>query len=107
MEFVKQQYFWLLIAIPFVLVFWGIGSWYQQKMRKRFGNIDNLEGISRISWSGRTWVRGVLFVLALALMAIGLAYPRIVSRELRPVPTPTDLVFMLDVSPSMYGRDMD
>jgi Ca-activated chloride channel family protein len=40
-------------------------------------------------------------------MALGLAYPRAIVRELRPVPTPTDLVFLLDVSPSMYGRDMD
>jgi len=46
-------------------------------------------------------------VAALALMALGLAYPRAIVRELRAVPTPTDLVFMLDVSPSMYGRDMD
>ena len=107
MEFVRQQYFWLLLAVPWVLIFWGIGSWYQYHMRSRFGNLDNLESISRISWPGRPWVRGILFVLALALMAIGLAYPRIISRELRAVPTPTDLVFMLDISPSMYGRDMD
>jgi Ca-activated chloride channel family protein len=40
-------------------------------------------------------------------MALGLAYPRAVVRELRAVPTPTDLVFLLDTSPSMYGRDMD
>jgi len=76
-------------------------------MRDRFGNIDNLQSISRISWSGREWFRGSLFVAALALMTLGLAYPRAVVRELRAVPTPTDLVFLLDTSPSMYGRDMD
>jgi Ca-activated chloride channel family protein len=107
MEFARQEYFWLLLAIPFVVVAWGVGIWHQRRMRIRFGNIDNLEAISRISWSGRSWFRGFLFVSALALMALGLAYPRAIVRELRPVPTPTDLVFLLDVSPSMYGRDMD
>src|SRR5260370_26083354 len=76
-------------------------------MRSRFGNIANLQSISRISWSGREWFRGLLFLAALVLMALGLAYPRAIFRELRAVPTPTDLVFLLDMSPSMYGRDMD
>jgi Ca-activated chloride channel family protein len=107
MEFVRQEYFWLLLVIPFVILFWGIGVWHRRRMRIRFGNIANLQPISRISWSGRQWLRGVLFVAALVLMALGLAYPRAIVRELRAVPTPTDLLFLLDTSPSMYGRDMD
>jgi len=107
MEFARQEYFWLLLVIPFVSLLWGIGLWHQRRMRIRFGNIDNLQSISKISWPGREWVRGLLFVGALALMALGLAYPRAVVRELRAVATPTDLVFLLDTSPSMYGRDMD
>ena len=107
MEFARQEYFWLFLVIPFMSLLWGIGLWHQRRMRSRFGNIDNLQSISKISWSGREWVRGLLFVAALALMALGLAYPRAIVRELRAVPTPTDLVFLLDTSPSMYGRDMD
>jgi Ca-activated chloride channel homolog len=107
MEFARQEYLWLLPGIPLVILFWGIGVWHQRRMRIRFGNIANLESISRISWSGRQWFRGLLFVSALALMALGLAYPRAIVRELHAVPTPTDLVFLLDISPSMYGRDMD
>jgi len=107
MEFARQEYFWLLLVIPFVIPLWGIGLWHQRRMRLRFGNIDNLQSISRISWSGREWFRGSLFVGALGLMALGLAYPRAIARELRAIPTPTDLVFLLDTSPSMYGRDMD
>ncbi len=107
MEFARQEYFWLLLVIPFVIMLWGIGVWHQRRMRIRFGNISNLPSISRISWPGRQWFRGLLFVAALALMALGLAYPRAVVRELRAIPTPTDLLFLLDTSPSMYGRDMD
>jgi Ca-activated chloride channel family protein len=107
MEFARQEYLWLLLAIPFVVLFWAVGLWHRGRMRSRFGNLANLQAISRISWSGREWLRGLLFVAALVLMALGLAYPRAIVRELRAVPTPTDLVFLLDISPSMYARDMD
>src|ERR1041385_6755098 len=107
MEFARQEYLWLLLVIPFVILFWGIGLWHRGRMRSRFGNIANLQSISRISWSGKEWFRGLLFLGALVLMTLGLAYPRAVVRELRAIPTPTDLVFLLDTSPSMYGRDMD
>ena len=107
MEFARQEYLWLLLVIPFVILFWGIGLWHRGRMRSRFGNIANLQSISRISWSGKEWFRGLLFAAALVLMAVGLAYPRAIVRELRAVPTPTDLVFLLDTSPSMYARDMD
>jgi len=107
MEFTRPEYFWLLLVVPIVILLWGIGIWYQHQMRSRFGSLENLEAISRISSTVRPWFRGVLFVTALTLMVVGLAYPRMVSRELRAVPTPTDLVFLVDISPSMYGRDMD
>src|SRR2546426_4967565 len=107
MEFARQEYLWLLLVIPVVILLWGMGVWHQRRMRLRFGNIQNLQSISRISWPGREWFRGALFVAALVVMALGLAFPRAIVRELRAVPTPTDLVFLLDTSPSMYGRDMD
>ena len=93
MEFARQEYLWLLPVIPVVILLWGMGLWHQRRMRLRFGNIGNLQPISRISWSGKPWLRGFLFVAALALMALGLAYPRALVRELHAVPTPTDLVF--------------
>ena len=107
MEFVEPKYFWLLLPVPFLVILWGLGLWHHQRMRSRFGNITNLEDVSRISWSGWGWFRGALFAASIIAMVLGLAYPRMVYRELRPVPTPTDLVFLLDISPSMYARDMD
>jgi len=106
MEFARQEYFWLLLAMPLVVGLWGIGVWHRRRMRIRFGNIESLEAISRISRSEHAWIRGALFTASLILMTLGLAYPRMVLRELRAIPTPTDLVFLLDISPSMYARDM-
>ena len=107
MEFTRQEYLWLLLVIPVVALFWGFGLTHQRRMRIRFGNIANLRPISKISWRGRQWLRGFFFVTSLGLMALGLTYPRAIVREWRPIPTPTDLLFLLDTSPSMYARDMD
>lgn len=107
MQFARQEYFWLLLSVPFVILLWAIGAWHHRRMRIRFGNISNLEAISRISWPGREWLRGLMFAAALMLMVLALAFPTANVRELQPIPKPTDLVFLLDTSPSMYGRDMD
>lgn len=107
MEFVYPRYLYLLALIPVVIVFWGLGIWHHRRMRIRFGNLENLEDISRVSWSGHGWLQGILYALSLAGMVIGLAYPQILGRELRPLPMPTDVIFMLDISPSMFARDMD
>ena len=106
-DFVQPQYLWLLLGIPAVMVFWFIGLMYHRVMRRRFGNLDNLRSISRISWSGRGWARGMLYALSLACMIIGLAYPQMLARDLRPLPQPSDIIFMLDISPSMFAKDMD
>lgn len=105
-EFARQGYFWLLLVVPVAALLWGFGVWHRRRMRIRFGNLENLESISRISGSSHAWIRGLLFALSLILMTLGLAFPRMVLRELRRTPMPTDLVFLLDISPSMYARDM-
>jgi Ca-activated chloride channel homolog len=107
MDFIYPRYLWFLLAVPVLLLFWGAGVWHHYRMRKRFGNLGNLDEISRVSWAGRGWMRGTLFLASAAGMILALAYPQMLSRELRPIPMPTDVVFMLDVSPSMFAKDND
>jgi len=107
LEFVYPRYLYLLMGIPVLLLLWGGGIWHHRRMRVRFGNLENLEEISRVSWGGHGWLQGILFALSLAGMIFGLAYPQMLGRELRPVPMPTDVIFMLDISPSMFAKDMD
>ena len=76
-------------------------------MRRRFGDLTNLEEISRVSWAGHGWLRGGLFAASLVCMIVGLARPQLLSRDVRPVPKATDVIFMLDTSPSMFATDMD
>jgi Ca-activated chloride channel family protein len=97
----------LLTGIPLALLLWGVGLWHHWRMRARFGNLANLEEISRVSWAGKGWLRGGLFVVSLTAMIVALTHPQMLGRDVRPVPKATDVVFMLDVSPSMFARDMD
>ncbi len=105
--FVHPQYLWLLAGVPVLMLFWGAGLWHHWRMRRRFGDLTNLEEISRISWAGHDWLRGGLFAVSLVAMIVGLARPQVLSRDVRPVPRATDVIFMLDTSPSMFARDMD
>jgi Ca-activated chloride channel family protein len=89
------------------MLLWSLGIWHHRRMRRRFGNLANLTAISRVSWAGRGWLRGGLFAASLVGMIGSLSYPQMLARELRPIPMPTDMIFMLDVSPSMFARDMD
>ena len=107
MEFVYPRYLYLLLGVPALLLLWGVGTWHHRRMRVRFGNLENLEEISRVSWGGHGWLQGILFALSLAGMILGLAYPQMLGRDLRPIPMPTDVIFMLDISPSMFAKDMD
>jgi len=107
MEFIYPRYLWMLLGIPVLLLFWSLGIWHHRRMRVRFGNMENLEEISRISWGGHGWLQGILFAVSLLCMIIALAFPQMLGRELRPVPMPTDVIFMLDISPSMFAKDMD
>ena len=107
MDFVYPQYLWLLAGVPALMLLWGIGVWHHSRMRARFGNLTNLREISRVSWGGRGWLRGGLFAGSLAGMVLGLAYPQMLGREMRAVLAATDVVFILDTSPSMFATDMD
>ena len=107
MEFVYPRYLWLLLGVPVLMILWGIGIWHQRRMRNSFGDLQNLEEISRISWGGRGWLRGGLFASSMAAMIVALAYPQMVIRERRAIPMPTDVIFLLDISPSMFAKDMD
>lgn len=107
MEFVYSQYLWLLAGVPLVMLLWGVGIWHHWRMRARFGNLTNLQEISRVSWAGQGWLRGGLFAASLTAMILALAHPQMRGRDVRAVPKATDVVFMLDISPSMFAQDMD
>jgi Ca-activated chloride channel family protein len=107
MDFLNSDYLWLLAGVPVVLLLWSLGLWHHGRMRARFGELASLADISRVSWSGRGWLRGGLFAVSLAAMIVGLARPQMLARDLRVVPKATDVVFMLDTSPSMFATDMD
>ena len=85
MDFVYPQYLRLMAGVPVLMLLWAVGLWHHQRMRSGFGDLTNLRGISRVSGGGRGWMRGGLFTASLIAMVLGLAYPQLPGREVRPV----------------------
>ena len=76
-EFTHSGFFWLLLAIPF-LIFWYALKHKQQNTDLSVSSLDGLRGQNDI-WS---WLKHFLFVLrigAIALIVIALARPQTVD----------------------------
>ena len=75
--FAQYRFLYLLLLVPLFLV--GYGVWRAMRVRRvrKFGDEALVKALMP-SWSGpKGWVRMVLFSLAFAFFAIGLARPQI------------------------------
>jgi len=104
-EFTHSGFFWLLLAIPF-LIFWYALKHKQQNADLSVSSLDGLRGQSDI-WS---WLKHFLFVLrigAIALIVIALARPQTVDVSTKTKTTRgIDIVMAIDVSASMLAKDL-
>ena len=104
-EFTHSGFFWLLLAIPF-LVFWYALKHKQQNADLSVSSLDGLIGQSDI-WS---WLKHFVFVLrigAIALIVIALARPQTVDVSTKTKTTRgIDIVMAIDVSASMLAKDL-
>jgi Ca-activated chloride channel family protein len=104
-EFTHSGFFWLLLAIPF-LIFWYALKHKQQNADLSVSSLDGLRGQSDI-WG---WLKHFLFVLrigAIALIVIALARPQTVDISTKTKTTRgIDIVMAIDVSASMLAKDL-
>ncbi|APY10856.1 aerotolerance regulator BatA [Seonamhaeicola sp. S2-3] len=104
-EFLNKQWFWLLLALPLVIL------WYVLKHKKQTAELkmSSLKGFKITN----TWlpkVRHLLFVLrllALTLLITALARPQSVDVSTKSKTTRgIDIVMAIDVSASMLAKDL-
>lgn len=104
-EFVNKQWFWLLLVLPFVVL------WYVLKHKKQTAelNISSLKGF-KTTKTLLPKFKHVLFglrVMALALLITALARPQTVSVSSKTKTTRgIDIVMAIDVSASMLAKDL-
>jgi Ca-activated chloride channel homolog len=105
-KFAHPEYLIYLLALPLVaalLVF----LWMRAKKRmKTFADISSLNkmisGRSRVKF----WLRGSIYLLALAMLIIGMANPQIGTKYEEVTRTGIDLIVAIDVSNSMLAQDI-
>ena len=103
--FAQYRFLYLLLLVPLFLV--GYGVWRAMRARRvrKFGDEALVKALMP-SWSGpKGWVRMVLFSLAFAFFAIGLARPQIGAKLSEHTTRGAEIVICLDVSNSMLAED--
>ena len=105
MYFAQYQYLYLLLLVPVILIGYGVLRTFRRKRVRRFGE-EELVGALMPSWSGaKGWVRTVLFALAFACFAIGLARPQTGAKLAEHKSKGVEIMVALDVSNSMLSED--
>jgi len=100
----NPEYFWLLLAIPLLLVWY----WFRHNNSNPEVRFSGLRVFSDMPASPKTWLIHSLFVLrilAIALLIVALARPQSTSSKQNIHIEGIDIVMALDVSGSMLARD--
>ena len=103
--FAQYQYLYLLLLVPLFLVGYGVWRALRTRRLRNFGDEALVKALMP-SWSGpKGWVKMVLFSLAFAFFAIGLARPQIGAKLSERTTRGAEIVICLDVSNSMLAED--
>jgi Ca-activated chloride channel family protein len=104
-EFLNKQWFWLLLAIPIVIV-WYIFTYNKQTAELKISSLKGFKMAS--SWLPK--LKHGLFalrIIALALLITALARPQTVDVSTKTKTTRgIDIVMAIDVSASMLAKDL-
>ena len=103
--FAQPVYLYLLLLVPVFLIGYGLLRKLRTLRIRRLGEEPLVRALMP-SWSGaKGWVRMILFTLAFAFFAIGLARPQTGARLSEHKARGAEIVICLDVSNSMLAED--
>ncbi|MEH6408377.1 MAG: VWA domain-containing protein [Leeuwenhoekiella sp.] len=102
----EKIWFWLMLAIPAVLLlFFGLMIW-KRSAQKRFANKDLLQRLTPQRSNFKPVFKVIIICLAIACMVVGLVNPKIGTKLETVKREGVDVVFALDVSKSMEAEDV-
>ena len=99
--FADYKYLYLLILVPVFLMGYGIMRYMRARRVKAFGDPALVEALMPSRSRSKGWVKAVLFSLAFAFFAIGLARPRTGAKLAERNTKGAEIIVALDVSNSM------
>ena len=102
----EKIYFYLLFIIPVIVVLFLLLLVWKKRTQKKFANSDLLKRLSPNRSYNKGGLKLVVFILALALLIIGLVNPKIGTKLETVKREGVDIVFAVDVSKSMLAEDI-
>lgn len=105
-QYDEKIYFYLLIIIPVIVVLFLLLLVWKKRTQKKFANTDLLKRLTPNRSYNKGGIKLVVFILALALLIIGLVNPKIGTKLETVKREGVDIVFAVDVSKSMLAEDI-
>lgn len=103
--FGDYKFLYLLLAVPFILLGYGLLQWLRRRRVRRLGDPAMVEALMPSRSAVKGWVRVVLFCIAFGLFAIGMARPRTGAKLSERKSKGAEIIVALDVSNSMLAKD--
>ncbi len=104
-RFANPQYLWFLLALPVLLVLFGLAARSRRKRLARFGHPALLEELMPEVSTARVVVKFILFSLAVALLILAAARPQFGSKLREEKAQGIEMMLVVDVSNSMLAED--
>ncbi len=101
-----KTYFWLLLAIPVVVLLFAFIIFWRRRTQKKFADRELLNKLSPNRSTSKSVFKVVLLCLALASFTIALVNPRFGTKMETVKREGVDVVFAVDVSKSMLAEDI-
>ena len=102
----EKIYFYLLIAIPVLVVFFVALQFWKKSTQKKFADSDLLLRLSPNKSFFKSVLKLVFLSLAIACLSIALVNPKIGTKLETVKREGVDIVFAIDVSKSMLAEDI-
>ena len=102
----EKIWFWVLLAVPVIILLFLIMVFWQKRIRKRFGNGELLARLTPNKSYLKPVFKLVLVCLAIAALVIALVNPKMGTKMETVKREGVDIVFAIDVSKSMDAEDI-
>jgi Ca-activated chloride channel family protein len=102
-KFEHPDHFWLLASVPVLSLLWGMWWFWQQRARKRLGEISYI--LPQIA--GRRFVaKNFILLIAMVLLTVAWANPQLGAKQETVTQESSDVFIALDISQSMMCQDV-
>ena len=102
----EKVYFWLLLAIPVIVLLFSLVVFWRKRTQKKFADRELLDRLSPNHSTFKSILKVFFLSLAIACFVVALVNPKIGTKLETVKREGVDVVFAVDVSKSMLAEDI-